>query len=265
MTMTIQSACLKPNYGVKANIARFFSSGSKSSASQAIVELREYFLFPEHASSFMDEASASSDLRKKMSPLRFFTQPETGGQLHVATHSYYYEGGLSQRDQVRKSMAENSEWKAFVSSTRKYVQSQKSTIFVEAPLVRELNLPGLGNILDPQPGSDSIIELRRYNLQLGYDTVPKFLKLYGAGLPSKLNAEGTDPTTTLLTLLYSEVGRLNEVIEVWRHGNGVTAMEQSRVAARQAKEWRSSIASIADLAIEFTATIHKPLPFSPIK
>jgi hypothetical protein len=100
---------------------------------------------------------------------------------------------------------------------------------------------------------------------LGYDTVPKFLELYGSGLPSKLNADGTDPTTTLVTLLYSEVGRLNEVIEVWRHGNGVAAMEQSRVAARNATAWRSAIASIADLAIEFSATIHRPLPFSPIK
>jgi hypothetical protein len=42
-------------------------------------------------------------------------------------------------------------------------------------------------------------------------------------------------------------------------------MEQSRVAARAAHAWRSSIAGIADLAIEFTSTIHKPAAFSPIK
>ena len=113
---------------------------------------------------------------------------------------------------------------------------------------------------------DCILELRRYNLKLGYDTVPKFLELYGAGLPSKLEAPGTDPTTSLVTLLYSEVGRLNEVIEIWRHGNGVPAMEQSRAAARKAQEWRSAIASIADLAIEFRSTIHRPvLAFPPIK
>jgi hypothetical protein len=208
---------------------------------------------------------ASSELLKTIAPLRFFSEPETGGQLHVATHAYYFSGGLSERDEVRKSMAENGEWRAFTGMTRKYIQSQKSTLFVEAPLVRESNLPGLADVLDSQPGNDSILEVRRYNLKLGYDTVPKFLELYGSGLPSKLNANGTDPTTTLVTLLYSEVGRLNEVIEVWRHGNGVAAMEQSRVAARKATEWRSAIASIADLAIDFSATIHKPLPFSPIK
>ena len=116
-------------------------------------------------------------------------------------------------------------------------------------------------------GSDDnwILEIRRYNLKLRYDIVFKLLDLYGKGLQSKLNTKGTDPTTTLITLLYSEVGRLNEVIEVWRHGNGVAAMDKSRVAARQAKEWRTAIAKIAELAIDFSATIHKPLPFSPIK
>jgi hypothetical protein len=50
-------------------------------------------------------------------------------------------------------------------------------------------------------------------LKLGYDTVPKFLSLYKAGLPSKLKAHGTDQTTSLVTFLYSEVGQLNEVIK----------------------------------------------------
>ena len=114
-------------------------------------------------------------------------------------------------------------------------------------------------------GDDPILEIRRYKLALGYDTVPTFMKIYEAGLPSKLEAEGTDPTTALITLLYSEVGRLNEVIEVWRHGGGTSAMETSRVAARAAGPWRDSIAQIAPLAIEFTSTIHKPTSFSPLK
>merc|ERR1712172_164832 len=88
-------------------------------------------------------------------------------------------------------------------------------------------------------GTNTIFEVRRYQLQLGYDTVPRFLSLYQEGLPSKLNeATGKDPTTSLITLLYSEVGPLNHVIEVWKHGNGTAAMERSRVAARQAQEWR---------------------------
>ncbi|KAL3914643.1 MAG: hypothetical protein SGILL_006021, partial [Bacillariaceae sp.] len=43
----------------------------------------------------------------------------------------------------------------------------------------------------------TILEIRRYYLKLGYDTVPNFLSLYGDGLPSKLSAQGTDPETSL--------------------------------------------------------------------
>lgn len=163
----------------------------------------------------------------------------------------------------------------YLKSVKPCMISQKSSIFVEAPLVKEFKeVPGLegGNaesMLEAASASgsgedDPIYEIRRYHLKLGYDTVPQFLTLYAKGLPSKLHAPGTDPTTTLITLLYSEVGQLNEVIEVWRHGS-MDAMERSRVAARGAQEWRSSIAAIADLANVFTNTIHKPLSFSPLR
>jgi hypothetical protein len=256
---------------------RGFSSSKFSPSQAAAIELQEYDIFPEHASSYMQLTSDTSELRKSLSPLRFFSLPETGGKLNVATHAYYYAGGLSERDETRKTMAENKEWQDYIASMRFCVQAQNSTIFVEAPLVRQFGLPGLANTAttaipappgaaQQQPGDNHcILEIRRYNLKLGYDTVPKFLELYGSGLPSKLNAEGTDPTTSLITLLSSEVGRLNEVVEIWRHGNGTIAMEQSRVAARGAQEWRTAIASIADLAIEFRSTIHKPVSFSPIQ
>jgi len=199
----------------------------------------------------------------------------------VATHAYYFEGGLAERESYWNDNTgggstgscdgNGDKWGPFIETmTRPFVESQKSMLFVEAALVRDANLPGLEmathDAYDTGGGSnDCILEIRRYNLKLGYDTVPKFLDLYTKGLPSKLYAKGTDPTTTLVTLLYSEVGRLNEVIEVWRHGNGVAAMEQSRAAARQAHEWKIAIKEIADLAIEFSATIHKPLSFSPIR
>lgn len=164
------------------------------------------------------------------------------------------------------------------------LQSQRSTVFVEAPLVKEYSdldlVPGLANATnlhalthndDPNQNDngdgddddgekhDCILELRHYHLKLGYDTVPNFLQLYGAGLPSKLEAPGTDPGTKLVTLLYSEVGRLNQVVEIWRHGHGVEGMERSRVAARGAIEWRTAVAQLADLALEFRSTVHRPL------
>ncbi len=176
-------------------------------------------------------------------------------------------------------MGKNEEWVEYLKFARPCMKSQKSTIFVEAPLVKEVEGvcglgPGLAEAhlenlnLDndtSSTSSNSIYEIRRYQLKLGYDTVPTFLSLYSAGLPSKLAAHGNDPSTTLITVLYSEVGQLNEVIEIWRHGSGTAAMERSRVASRGAAEWRSAIGDIADLATVFTSSIHKPTSFSPLK
>ena len=114
-----------------------------------------------------------------------------------------------------------------------------------------------------------IIELRKYQLKLGYDTVPTFLKIYSSALPSKLNAEGTHPDTELVTILVSDTGSLNKVYEVWKHGSdthcGLQAMEQSRQASRTAIQWRGGISQIAELAQTFDTSIIKPTEFSPLR
>lgn len=250
------------------------STSASTTKPTPIIELREYELHPAHVATYTQATSDGSDLRKSLTPLRMFSMPETGGKLNVATHLYYFEGGFDERNERRGGMGKNDEWKNYLATVRPCMISQKSCIFVEAPLVAEVCglAPGkaeemLKNMYPEGEGTanpDSIIEIRRYHLKLGYDTVPNFLKLYGEGLPSKLNAPGTDPTTSLVTLLYSEVGQLNEVIEIWRHGS-TSAMERSRVAARTAKEWRIAISEIAGLANVFTSTIHKPLGFSPLR
>jgi hypothetical protein len=242
------------------------ATATRSSSSSPLVELREYALKPEFSTPYLYATGTAADLRKSLSPLRFFSMPDTGGELNKATHAYYYQGGHEERNAKRAAMATNAEWKAYLESCRPCMNSQSSLLFVEAPLVGQMDqVLGLADEPQSDNGNDTILEIRRYKLKLGYDTVPKFLNLFAQGLPSKLNADGTDPTTSLVTLLYCEVGRLNEVIEIWRHGDGSAAMEQSRVAARNAHEWREAIASIADLAIEFSSTIHKPAPFSPIR
>ncbi len=105
-----------------------------------------------------------------------------------------------------------------------------------------------------QPNALSFAELRRYQLRLGYDAVPKFLEFYAEALPSKLKA---DPEAQLATLLYSDVGALNEVLEIWRHDD-VTAMLRSRESARKATEWKKGIASIAGIAQSFQTTLLTP-------
>ncbi len=129
---------------------------------------------------------------------------------------------------------------------------------------------------DPPGGNSSIVELCKYQLKLGYDTVPEFLRIFSGALPSKLNADGTHPTTELVTVLVSDVGRLNTVYEVWKHGGGeiagrdasfcgLRAMETSRRASRGAAKWRDGIARIAELATTFDTTILRPFGCSPLQ
>lgn len=234
-------------------------------------ELREYELIPAHVTTYLKATVKTAGVRKALVPLVCFSLPETGGPLNLATHLYYYSGGHDERNAKRAIQANDSAWKDYLSTCRPCVHKQVSSIFCQA------NIPGmvgLDQVLQNDSTTanfstrlfcenDSILEYRRYQLKLGYDTVPKFLDFYRDGLPSKL--ENQDSSTSLVSVLYSDVGRLNQVIEIWRHGDGTAAMERSRVAARQAHQWRSAIANIAELAVEFTTSIHKPMSFSPLQ
>jgi NIPSNAP len=233
-----------------------------------IVEIREYEIKPQNVADFSRETVATSALRQSLTPLRFFSFPETGGKLHVATHGYFYAGGHAERDATRSANINHPEWKEYIQRCRPHVDAQYSTIYQEATsMLQRVDIPGLAEVisLPPSDKSTGILEFRKYQLQLGYDTVPRFLELYETGLRSKLHAPATDPKTRLVTVLFSDNGSLNQVIELWYHGAGTLGMERSRVAARKAAEWRQAIASIAQLAQHFTSTIHVPTIFSPIR
>lgn len=191
----------------------------------AIVELCEDELHPSAVDKYLTLNGENQSLIPKS--LRTCTLPETGGYLNVATQIHHYNKGFDERNEVLSARSLSDDWNRHVEWTKPCIMRQKSTIFVEAPLVGRMDgIPGLaaGNVegvlrdsVGKQQESrddDCIYEFRRYQLKLGYDTVPKFLDMYEGGLPSKLEAEGTDPTTNLITLLYSECGPLNEIIEI---------------------------------------------------
>jgi hypothetical protein len=250
-----------------AAAARAISRGISTPA--ALVELREYALKPEGAAAYAAATARASDVRLAHLPLRLFVLPETGGALNVATHFYTYPGGHAERAAARAAAASDARWTEYLAEARPHVGSQRSTLFTEAPLLDGIRgLASTDPLPDPSDGPSSsanptVYELRRYRLRLGYDTVPRFFALYGAGLPSKL--ENQPKSTTLVTLLASEVGALNEVIEVWRHADGARGMEQSRAAARAAGPWREAIAEIAGLANTFETTLYHPTSFSPLQ
>ena len=161
--------------------------------------------------------------------------------LDTSLRLYHYPGGHAERSDVWSDDDIGDVDPAFVVG-------RSSELYVEAPLVRDIeSIAGLGCWTNggndgvggamggrKRPGyhdedgdatiatasSSTIVELRKYQLRLGYDAVPNFLRIYSGALPSKLNASGTHPTTRLISVLVCDVGRLNTVYEVWKHGGG---------------------------------------------
>jgi len=214
-----------------------------------VIELREYTLQPYMAGQYMKATNEAANLRKSLVPLRLFSLPDTGGQLNRATHFYYYEGGMPDRDAKRGGMATNSDWQDYLSAARPCMLEQQSQLYCEAPLPAQY-MTGM-KALSPAliGGSDPIYEYRKYQLKLGYDSVPRFLDHFQRGLPARMACK--DSSSELLSVMHSEVGELNEVIELWRHGDGNAAMHASRVAARGAPSWKAAVAGIAELSTSF--------------
>lgn len=243
--------------------------GFAATAAVPVVELREYVLKVDEATKYLAVTEKSAELRRSLTPLRLFCLPDTGGVLNVATHFYYYSGGMKQRDEARSVAMQNADWKVYLGEARSCVLTQQSNLYVEAPLVKKFQLCGMHSVspvaATTSTSSSTIYEIRKYQLHLGYDIVPKFLNFYESGLQSKLDAAGSDPSSQLCTVLHTEVGDLNNVIEIWRHGGGADAMNVSRVAARQALPWRDAINNIALLSTSFRTTLYRPTPFSTWK
>lgn len=260
---TLETQFRKMLTRTKAVYTRRFSS-VPSSASHPVVELREYTMKVDMGTQYMLVTKEAAELRKSMLPLRLFSVPETGGTLNIATHFYYYGGGMEARDAARLKSSQNADWVAYLQKSRPCLMQQASWIFSEPQLVKTFSLCGMEclHLGSQKTASEVTYEIRRYQLKLGYDTVPKFLEYYSKGLPSKLSAKGTDSETQLCTVLNTEVGNLNHVIEIWRHGAGSAGMHRSRLAARSAKEWREAINSIGELTTSFQTTLHKPTGFS---
>ena len=179
-----------------------------SSSSPPIVEIREYVLKSQWASDYIGLAANTAPVRKSLLPMRLFCVPETGGQLNVATHFYFYEGGIEQRDETRNKALQNDDWKTFLSNSKPYILTQQTNLYAEAPLVYKHNLCGMRTEMSANQDPNAIYEIRKYRMQLGYDTVPKYLQYLEEGLPSKLAATGNDPSSQLCTVLYTEVGKL---------------------------------------------------------
>mmetsp|Transcript_36007 Transcript_36007/g.58037 ORF Transcript_36007/g.58037 Transcript_36007/m.58037 type:complete len:211 (+) Transcript_36007:126-758(+) len=199
-----------------------------------------------------------------------FMTTEIGGNLSRVHHLYYYKD-FDTRDEVRAAVAADARWASYLKEVKPHMLNQSSHIYVQADAT--LQAAGLGGALHFKPDvaemstlpptSAVCYELRRYQLKLGYPTVPDFLKSYGEGLQDKLRADDSG-ASTLVTLLYNEVGPLNTVLELWRH-QSMQRSQDSRVASRKAPLWKKAVARNADLGMTFDNQFLRPTAFSPWK
>mmetsp|Transcript_28337 Transcript_28337/g.47546 ORF Transcript_28337/g.47546 Transcript_28337/m.47546 type:complete len:268 (+) Transcript_28337:75-878(+) len=230
-----------------------------------IYEVRTYTLKPEGFAPYVQMAIEYGDLRKQVNPhlLGFFTT-EVGGCLHQVKHIYHYED-LNHREQVRKSMSKVKEWAhEYLPKSRVHVSHQESMIFVEAADCHTAaGIPSAVDFVSPAKPSDPdaptpVYELRTYQCRLGYDTVPKLRAHMASGLPSKVEA---DKKGQLVMYASSDVGVLNNVIEIWRYPSFQGSLE-ARQAARTAQPWKDAVANVASLANSFTTQFLAPVSIS---
>ena len=106
-----------------------------------------------------------------------------------------------------------------------------------------------------------MFELRAYQLELGYNPIPKLIAHMADGLPSKL-ASDPDEKGALIGMFYSDVGRLNRFVEVWRYDSAQNHIA-AREAARGAQAWRACVGHIAPMVQMFDTKLTEPTRCSP--
>ena len=88
--------------------------------------------------------------------------------------------------------------------------------------------------------------------------------MYKKGVAAKAAAPGIAPSTALVTVLFSKQNDTVIVMEIWRHDDE-EAMEQSKTAIQNCKEWKKTAAIVKANASKITNNVFKPLSFSPIR
>ena len=244
-------------------------------------ELRRDQVMPGSIGSYMEEHNSTASERRKLLPGWLgIWKTEVGGSVQSIQHLYHWDD-YDQRDASRAAAEDHPMWfrnsHAFhgggadqdcllpLPSLRQKLSSSESVIMVEATeALQSCGLPGAAGFQPLAPTTEGALtawEMRTYQLVLGYPTVPQFLELYTKGLRDKLAADDSG-ASQLATLLFSDCGSLNVVVEFWRHESMQRAQE-SRKASRKAVAWKEAIGEIAKISTCFTTQYMRPLRESP--
>ena len=245
----------------------FRTAYATTPSTPGIYEFRTYDIQPGALGDYLALCDASRATRQRLNPgfLGFF-QTETGGDVNRVTHVYRYEN-YDERDRVRGVMARDAEWVNFLRESKSALRSQTSEIFLEAAKATTAAGLGLNDMVRraAQDGARApgVFELRRYQLELGYNPIPKLIDHLASGLPSKIQSD-KDKKGELCGMFYSDVGKLNQFVELWRYDSYQDHI-RVREAARGASAWRAAIGEIAPMVQMFDTQLLKPVGLSPIQ
>ena len=240
-------------------------------------ELRRDQVIPSALHAYLDEHNQTADERRKLLPgWKGTWKTEVGGSVHQVHHLYQWDD-FDQRDRIREIAEDHPAWYADsdthvsdmdnvmpLPSLRQKLSASESVLMLEATdALHACGLPGAAGFpLRLNEHSAGVAwEMRTYQLVLGYHTVPKFTELYAEGLRDKLAADDSG-ASELVTLLYSDCGPLNVVVELWRH-ESIQRAQESRAASRKAAKWKHAIGEIAKISTSFSTLYMRPLRASP--
>ena len=265
----------------RLRISASFSSSAgarESSSSPGLFEFRVCSVKPGAMDAYLAACAAHAETRARLEPgfLGAF-RTSTGGELNEITRVTHF-ADYDARDATSAAKRADPAWRAFCQDTESMLEKHTSEMYLPAtPCLEAIaKSPSDANAfsrwraffhendkkhehaLDEKPG---VFELRAYQLELGYNPIPKLVAHMAEGLPSKL-ASDPDENGALVGMFYSDVGRLNRFVEVWRYDSAQKHIA-AREAARGAQTWRACVGHIAPMVQMFDTKLTEPTRCSP--
>lgn len=264
--------------GVSASFSS--SAGARSASSPGLFEFRVCSVKPGAMDAYLAACASHAGTRARLEPgfLGAF-RTSVGGDVNEITRIIAH-ADYDARDAAIAAMRADPAWTAFVERTDHLIAHETSEMFLPATKCLEAVATSPSDAdadarwraffcstsksgkkkTKTNPG---VFELRAYQLELGYNPIPKLIDHMAQGLPSKL-ATDTAKNGALIGMFYSDVGRLNRFVEVWRYDSARNHIA-AREAARDAREWRECVGNIAPMVQMFDTKLTEPTPCSPVQ
>lgn len=257
-------------------LARTFASRAASASQRpnvdvpGVYEIRTRIIQPSRLDDYIDVTTRAKADTTRLNPgfLAAFVD-DIGGNVNAVTEVSRYDD-YDARDRTMRAAREDAAWRARDEATRAMTMSETTEIFLEARIATEAGgLPVNDIVRRAETEStmttrgDGVFEWRRYQLELGYNPIPKLQELIARGLPSKL-ATDREKKAELVWMGFSDVGKLNQFVELWRYDDAQAHIE-TRVAAREATEWRATVNDIAPMVQMFDTRMMRPIGSSRVR